>query len=265
MELVSLDDPRDPRVDDYRALTGPGRGRRRDAFVVEGLNPIRLLLASRFRTRSLLLATSALDTLCDDLPRIPDGVPVYAASHALLRTITGFDFHGGHLAIGERATDPALAELLAPPGDRVLVVMERLANPDNVGGVLRNAFAFGAGAALLSPGCADPLYRRAIRVSMGSALVVPFATLADWPQDLAHVRGAGYTLVALTPRADAVDIASVEARRVALLVGHESDGLGRPALSSADVAARIPMAPGVDSLNAAAASAVALHRLTAWR
>ena len=265
MEVVSLDDPRDPRVDDYRALTGPGRGRRRDAFVVEGLNPIRLLLESRFRTRSLLLATSALDTLRDDLPRIPDSVPVYAASHALLRTITGFDFHGGHLAIGERATDPALAELLAPSGDRVLVVMERLANPDNVGGVLRNAFAFGAGAALLSPGCADPLYRRAIRVSMGSALVVPFATLADWPQDLAHVRGAGYILVALTPRADAVDIASVEARRVALLVGHESDGLGRPALSSADVAARIPMAPGVDSLNAAAASAVALHRLTAWR
>lgn len=265
MDVVSLDDPRDPRADDYRALASPGRGRRQDAFVVEGLNPVRLLLTSRFRTRSLLLATSALETVRDDLPRIPDGVHVYAASHALLRTITGFDFHGGHLAIGERAREPALAELVAPPGERVLVVMERLANPDNVGGVLRNAFAFGAAAALLSPGCADPLYRRAIRVSMGSALVVPFATLADWPDDLERVRGAGYTLVALTPRADAIDIARVAARRVAVLVGHESDGVGRSALAAADVAARIPMAPGVDSLNAAAASAVALHRLTAWR
>jgi len=265
MPVVTIDDPADPRVDDYRSLARPGRSQRQEAFVVEGLNPVRLLLASRFRTRSLLLATSVLDTARDDLPGIPDVVPVYAASHAMLRAITGFNFHGGHMAIGERAPDPTLDELLAPPGDRVVIVMERLANPDNVGGVLRNALAFGAAAALLSPGCADPLYRRAIRVSMGSALVVPFAALADWPQDLERVRAAGYTLVALTPRADAVDIARVAARRVAVLVGHESDGVGRPALAAADVAARIPMAPGVDSLNAAAASAVALHRLTAWR
>jgi tRNA G18 (ribose-2'-O)-methylase SpoU len=100
---------------------------------------------------------------------------------------------------------------------------------------------------------------------MGSALLVPFATLAAWPEALGRVRDAGYTLVALTPRAEATDIARVAARRVAILVGHESDGLGDPALASADVIARIPMAPGVDSLNAAAASAVALHRLTAWR
>ena len=262
---VAIDDPNDPRVDDYRALARPGRSQPRDTFVVEGLNPVRLLLASRFRMRSLLLATSVADTARDDLPPIPDGVPVYAASHALLRAITGFNFHGGHIAIGERAPDPTLEELLAPRGDRVVIVMERLANPDNVGGVLRNALAFGAAAALLSPGCADPLYRRAIRVSMGSALVVPFATLDDWPQDLERVRAAGYTLVALTPRADATDIARVDARRVAIVVGHETDGVGRPALAAADVVARIPMAPGVDSLNAAAASAVALHRLTAWR
>jgi tRNA G18 (ribose-2'-O)-methylase SpoU len=260
-----IEDPRDPRVDDYRALASPGRGRRQDVFVVEGLNPVRLLLASRFRTRSLLLVPSALDVLRDELARVGSAVPVYTAGHALLRTITGFNFHGGHLAIGERAAEPPLAELLAPPGPRALVVMERLSNPDNVGGVLRNAAAFGAAAALLSPGCADPRYRRAIRVSMGSALVVPFARLAEWPQDLERLRAAGYTLVALSPRAGATDIADVAARRVAILVGHESDGLGDPALASADVIARIPMAPGVDSLNAAAASAVALHRLTLWR
>lgn len=265
MQLASIEDPSDPRVDDYRSLASPGPGRRQDAFIVEGRNPVRLLLASRFRTRSLLIATPAVDAMHDDLSRLADGVPVYVASHALLRAITGFNFHGGHLAIGERVPEPPLADLVAPPGDRALVVMERVANPDNVGGVLRNAAAFGAAAVLLSPGCADPLYRRAIRVSMGSALVVPFATLGDWPRDLDRVRDAGYTLVALTPRADAPDIAHVAARRVAILVGHESDGLGAPILAAADVSARIPMAPGVDSLNAAAASAVALHRLAGCR
>jgi tRNA G18 (ribose-2'-O)-methylase SpoU len=265
MRLAAIEDPGDPRVDDFRALATPGRGRRQDSFVVEGLNPVRLLLRSRFPTRSLLFVPSALDALRDELARLDPAVPVYTAGHALLRTITGFNFHGGHLAIGERAAEPPLAELLSPAGDRALVVMERLANPDNVGGVLRNAAAFGAAAVLLSPGCADPLYRRTIRVSMGNALVVPFATLSDWPQDLERLRAAGYTLVALSPRADATDIADVRARRVAILVGHESDGLGRSALAWADVTARIPMAPGVDSLNAAAASAVALHRLTPWR
>jgi len=265
MRLEEIDDAEDARVADYRALTHPGRGERRDVFVVESLHAVRLLLASRFRTRSLLLATSAADGLRPELARLVGEVPVYVASHATLREITAFHFHGGHLAVGERAPEPALADLLAPPGDRAVVVMARLANPDNVGGVLRNAAAFGAAAALLSPGCADPLYRRAIRVSMGTALVVPFATLADWPGGLAQLRAAGYTLVALTPRADAPDIASVTARRVAVLVGHESDGLDARALAAADVRARIPMAPGVDSLNAAAASAVALHRLTSRR
>ena len=265
MRLETIDDPDDARVDDYRALARPGRRQRRDAFVVEGLNPVRLLLASRFRTRSILVAPSGLDVLRDDLARLDGDVPVYVAGHALLRTVTGFNFHGGHLAIGERAPDLPLDPLLSPPGPRALVVMERLTNPDNVGGVLRNAAAFGAAAALLSPGCADPLYRRAIRVSMGTALVVPFAALADWPRDLDRLRAAGYTIVALTPRSDATDVAHVAARRVAILVGHESDGLGGATLASADVIARIAMAPGVDSLNAAAASAVALHRLTAWR
>lgn len=263
MRLEQIEDAEDARVADYRALTRPGRGERQDVFVVESLYAVRLLLASRFRTRSLLLATSAVDALRTELAGLD--VPVYVASHATLRAITAFHFHGGHLAVGERAPEPPLADLLAPPGDRAVVVMERLSNPDNVGGVLRNAAAFGAAAALLSLGCADPLYRRAIRVSMGTALVVPFATLADWPGDLARLRDAGYTLVALTPRADAIDIASVTARRVAVLVGHESDGLDAGALAAADVRARIPMAPGVDSLNAAAASAVALHRLTAWK
>jgi tRNA G18 (ribose-2'-O)-methylase SpoU len=265
MRLETIDDPDDTRLASYRELTRAGRSPRQDVFVVEGALAVRQLIGSRFPVRSLLLGSGSVEDVRADVARLDDATPVYVASRATLREVTGFHFHGGHLAHGERVPEPALDDLLAPAGDRAVVVMERLANPDNVGGVLRNAATFGAAAAFLSPGCADPLYRRAIRVSMGAALMVPFVTLADWPGDLARLRAAGYTVVALTPRKDATDIARVAARRVAVLVGHESDGLGASALAAADVAARIPMAPGADSLNAAAASAVALHRLTAWR
>ncbi len=265
MRLETIDDPGDPRLTSYRELTRSGQGRRQEVFVVEGARAVRQLIGSRFPVRSLLLAAGSVEGMHEDLARLDDTTPVYVASRAALREVTGFHFHGGHLALGERAPEPALADLLAPPGDRAVIVLERLAHPDHVGGVLRNAAAFGAAAALFSPGCADPLYRRAIRVSMAGALAVPFATLADWPRDLDRLRAAGYTLVALTPRADATDIARVAARRVAILIGHETDGLGAHALTAADVTARIAMAPGADSLNAAAASAVALHRLTAWR
>lgn len=265
MRLEPINDADDPRLAPYRELTRPGKGRRQDVFVVEGGHAVRLLLRSRFRTRSLLLTEHAVEGMRDALEGLAPDVPVFVGSAAVLRAVTAFAFHGGHLALGERAPEPPLEALLAPPGPRLVVALERLANPDNVGGVLRNAAAFGAAAALLSPGCADPLYRRAIRVSVGAALHVPFATLADWPAGLRRLRAAGFTLVALTPRPDATDIARVSAERVAVLVGHETDGLAAGALAEADVAARIPMAPGADSLNAAAATAVALHRLTAWR
>jgi len=155
-----------------------------------------------------------------------------------------------------------------PATMEALVVLERMSNPDNVGGVFRNALAFGAGAVFLSPGTADPLYRKAIRVSAGAVVALPFARLTDWPRGLGRLREAGYTLLALTPRAEAGPIGALGdgnpgPARVALLLGTEGRGLSSEALAMADLHVRIPMAPEMDSLNVATAGAIALHWLTA--
>jgi tRNA G18 (ribose-2'-O)-methylase SpoU len=170
----------------------------------------------------------------------------------------GFDFHRGCLAAGDRPGDIPLESLLAA---RVLVVLERVTNPDNVGAVFRSALAFGAGGVVLSRGSADPLYRKAIRVSMGATLRVPFARLEEWPTPLARLGAAGFTIVALTPAA-VLDIAELgRPERVALLLGAEGDGLGAAARACADVEVAIRMAPGANSLNVATAAAIGLHRL----
>jgi tRNA G18 (ribose-2'-O)-methylase SpoU len=154
---------------------------------------------------------------------------------------------------------------MGPAGPRTLLALEGVADPDNVGAIFRNAAAFGVAGALLSSHCADPLYRKAIRVSMGATLTLPFARLADWPAGLAALRQAGYRLVALCPGAEAEDIVEVAARaprrpRLALLLGAEGAGLSEATRAAADVEVRIPMAAGVDSLNVAAACGIALHR-----
>ena len=149
------------------------------------------------------------------------------------------------------------------PGPGLVLALEDVSNPDNVGGVFRNARAFGADAIFLSAGCADPLYRKAIRTSMGASLVTPFAHLPGWADGLAQLRAAGYTLVALTPDPSALDIAHLGAApsRVALLLGAEGPGLSAETRAAADLRMQIAMAPGVDSLNVATAAAIALHRL----
>jgi tRNA G18 (ribose-2'-O)-methylase SpoU len=268
MPRQPVDDPADARLDEYRDLRNGTHRRGAGLFVAEGREVVRRLLATpRFRTRSLLCTAPALEALAPALAAAPD-VPVYVARHATIRAVAGFDFHRGCLALGERPPATPLAPLLDAGGRRPrrLVVLEALANPDNVGGVLRNAMAFAADAVLLSPGCADPLYRKTIRVSMGGALAVPFAELAPWPGALGRVRAAGYRLVALTPDPHALDVAALTpADRVALLVGNEGSGLSAGALAAADVAVTIPMADGVDSLNVATAAGIALHRLRAGR
>src|SRR5207245_10793276 len=154
---------------------------------------VRRLLGSRFRARSVLASEAAAEDLRDVLP---DGLPVYVAAEETIRRVVGFNFHRGCLAVGERGTALALDGLLDA---RVLVVLEGITNPDNVGGVFRNAMAFGAGGVVLAPGCSDPLYRKAIRVSMGGTLVVPFAHAEPWPEALVRLRGHGFTVVALAP------------------------------------------------------------------
>ena len=166
-----------------------------------------------------------------DVARLDDATAVYIASRAALREVTGFNFHGGHLALGERAPEPALDDLLAPAGDRAVVVMERLANPDNVGGVLRNAAAFGAAAALPRP--AAPTRSTAARSASRWAARwwFPSRRSRTGRATSTRLRAAGYTLVALTPARGRHGHRARQARRVAILVGHESDGLGAPALA----------------------------------
>jgi tRNA G18 (ribose-2'-O)-methylase SpoU len=221
-----------------------------------------LVAGGRFRVRSVLCTEAAQTSLGDVLAGVPR---VLVAPDAVIRRVVGFEFHGGCLAVAERGELPSLDALLAS-GPHRLVVLERVSNPDNVGGVFRNARAFGADAVVLGPHCTDPLSRKAIRAAMGASLVLPFAEAGDWPAALARLRAAGLTRVALTPRPDAVDVTALGATqpvpsRLALLVGAEGPGLGPEALAAADLLIRIAMAQGVDSLNVATATGIALHRL----
>jgi len=265
--LEQVADALDPRLADYRILRDADH-RRRGLFVVEGRLAVRQLLRSpRFATRSLLSTESMLDGLRDMLEALPEGPPVLVASHELIRQVVGFTFHRGCLAVGERGTPHSVATLITPSGPRLILLLEELVDPANVGAIFRNALAFGAAAVLLSPGCGDPLARKAIRASSGGTLRVPFTLLDPWPEELAQLEPAGYEVVALAPEG-AVDLGEVGRScavtgRLALLVGNEGHGLSPDARRFATLTVRIAMAPGVDSLNAATACGIALHHL--WR
>ncbi len=261
MPTLAISDPDDPQIADYRNVPDPTLLRERGLFVAEGRLVVRALLeAPNYRVRSLLVTPPAHDGLRDVLDSHP-GLPVFLADLPVLTGIVGFNIHRGCLALGERPAGPAdpLAEAAGSP---LIVIVERLANADNMGAVFRNARAFGVGCVLLSPGCCDPLYRKAIRVSIGATLRVPWGVVDDWPSGLHRVREAGYEIVALTPRDGADDLrqcATASTGRTALLLGHEGDGLSDEAIGQARRLARIAMAPGVDSVNVAAAAGIALH------
>ena len=260
--------PDDPRVADFRDIPDKALLKERGLFVAEGRLVVRRLLESnRFSPRAILLTDAALEALTRPLTADQESnVPVYLATPDLMRQISGFNFHRGCLAIGERPDPTNVSDLLAhaSPG-KLVVVVERVGDADNVGGIIRNAAAFGAAAVLLSPGCCDPLYRKAIRTSVGACLQLPFATLDDWSEGLGTLRGQGYHVVALTPASDAEPLDQLVVpdgmRGVALLLGNEGDGLSASAVSCADARHRIDIESSVDSLNVATAAAVALHTL----
>ncbi len=264
--VETVEDPEDPRLTDYREIRDAERRRRSGTFIAEGRQVVRRLLdVGRYRARSALVTPPALDALGAALADAR--VPTYLVRQSIVNAIVGIEFHHGCLAVGERGAEQTPEAVLAEARGASVVLLEGLGDASNVGAIFRNALAFGAGAALLSPGTADPLYRKAIRVSAGAAVVLPFARLDDWPRDLERLRDGGYTLLALTPRAEAVDITAIGTRcprppRVALLLGTEGRGLSAGALAAADLQVRIPMAPAMDSLNVAAAGAVALHWLS---
>jgi tRNA G18 (ribose-2'-O)-methylase SpoU len=254
--VTALDDP---RLDDYRDIR-EDRLRARGLFAVETREVVRRLLhEGRFPLRSILVTEPTLDALRDVLA--PPTV-VYVATKELIHGVVGLNFHRGCMAIGVRGVPVPFDDILASPS---LILCERLTNPDNVGGVFRNAMAFGAGGVVLSPGSADPLYRKVVRVSIGGSVSVPLVETPEWPDAIERVRAAGYTVVALTTR-DGTDIATIaRPAKLALLLGSEGDGLTDAALAHADVRATIPMAPGVDSLNANVACGIALDRLATTR
>ncbi len=243
-------------------------GCRHGLFIAESREVIRRLFScGRFRHALGPADARGARRGCSDLLETADpDIRILLVQHDLVRGVVGFNFHRGCLAVGERGPEPPLSSLLDPPGRRLLLVLEEVTNPDNVGAVFRNAMAFAADGVLLSPGSADPLYRKAIRVSIGASLSVPFARLGDWPGDLKALRATGYTIMALTPRTGAIDIAEFGTtrpapERLALLLGAEGTGLSAAARAAADYEVRIAMSPGADSLNIATACGIALHRL----
>lgn len=250
----------DPRLALYRGVRDPDLLRAHGAFVAEGrLIVERLLAQSRFRARSVLVTPAAHAGLAAVLDSAK--CPVYLVEPGVMQHITGFHIHRGCLAIGNR-DEPLGFEQVARLHPGPLVCLEAVGNPDNVGGVFRNAAAFGASGVVLSPGCTDPLYRKSIRTSMGATLVVPFAFAPEWPAAISWLRDEGWTVVALTPAEDARDIRSLGAPSeapVALLLGHEGSGLSHDAQRMASVRLRIPTTSAVDSLNVTSAAAIALY------
>jgi tRNA G18 (ribose-2'-O)-methylase SpoU len=256
----SLDDV---RVADYRNVPDAVLLRERGVFVAEGRLVVRTLLDQRRHpVRSVLLTPAARDAMADALDPRPD-VPVFVAPLDLVSAIVGFHVHRGCLAIGERTSGATAAGgLHAAVDTSLIVVAEQVGNADNMGAVFRNARAFGAGCVLLSPECCDPLYRKAIRVSLGASLRLPFAEIVDWPDGLQSIKDAGYAVVALTPEPSAAELTTFAARRparIALLMGHEGLGLSLRALTYADARVRVAMRPGMDSINVATAAAIAMY------
>lgn len=262
MQIFRVDDHDDPRLNDYRDIPDAELAVRRGLFVAEGRLLTERLLTSGFDTRSVMVTDAALLALHDTFER-PAQIPVYVVPQATMNAVVGFTLHRGCIAIGTRPPSSSVTDVAADA--HRLVVLERIANADNVGAIFRNAAAFGADAVILDPASVDPLYRKALRTSMGAALQVPFAHTPDLAAALSDLRAAGFTLLALTPSPRARVIASIAPRlrpaRVAIVLGHEGDGLTAGTLAICDEQARIPMATGVDSLNVAMAAGIGLYEL----
>lgn len=228
-------------------------------FVVEGPNPVRELLASGYGAESLLVEERRLH-LATELLAGQDDVTVYVAERSVFRGIVRFRLHQGVVALGLRQAPARLAD--AVRGARLVAAFEEINDHENLGVVFRSARALGVGAVAFGPRSCDPLYRRCVRVSMGHALHVPFATTADWPRGVTDLHALGLRTVALATSPDAVPLDEVATGEpTAVLLGAEGPGLTPEAVEAADVVARIPMADGVDSLNVGVAASIAFHVL----
>jgi tRNA G18 (ribose-2'-O)-methylase SpoU len=263
---VTIVDAADPRLDVYRGLRDVDARHRFEAahgcFVAEGVPVIRRLLQSPYPVGSVLALASRARQLEPDLERVTPSVQVFIASREVLAGVAGFDVHRGALAVGERLRPPPWQSVVAACSS--VAVLEGLTDHENLGAVARSAAALGIDALLLDPTCADPLYRRCVRVSMGEILFLPWTRVEPWPGVLGALREAGFSVIALTPAATADEIDDVFGStpgRIALLFGTEGPGLSAAALAAADRHARIPIRADVDSLNVGHAAAIAFHAL----
>ena len=270
MPVIMIDDPADERLTDYTGLTDvalrsksePEKG----LYIAESSTVLRRALEAGHRPRSVLLAHRWLPDVEEMLAAVPGGdeVPVYVAAPELLEQVTGFHVHRGALAAMHRPALPTVADVLASArggrGARRVAVLEDIVDHTNVGAIFRSAAGIGVDAVLVTPRCADPLYRRSVRVSMGTVFQVPWTRIDPWPGGIDVLREAGFVTaaLALTDRSITLDeLAADLPERLALVLGTEGDGLRPGTITGADTVVRIPMAGGVDSLNVAAASAVA--------
>lgn len=266
MRAIRIDSPDDERLAEFRNVPDSQLLERLGLFVAEGRLVVTRLLASRLETRALLVTDAALASLTSRL--VDRTFPIYLVAQSVMNGVTGFNFHRGCLAVGVRPPSRDWREVIrdagaaAPP--RRLVILERMGNVDNVGSIFRSAAAFGVDGVLLQADCADPLYRKAIRTSMAASLTMPYAT-APWPDALRELREQGWATVAMTPTAETPllrDVAhDLVCGRVAIVLGHEGEGLTPDALAACTHRARIPMTNGVDSLNVATAAAIALYEM----
>ena len=263
LDVVDVTDPADPRLDDFRDLNSvdrrPDLPSGKGLVIAEGVLVVQRMLASRFTPRALLGTDRRLGELGADLHGV--SAPYYRVEADVMAEVVGFHLNRGVLASASRAAELSVAHVL--DGARTIAVLEGVNDHENLGSIFRNAAGLGVDAVIFGSGCADPLYRRAVRVSMGHALLVPFARAARWPADLHVLRDAGFRLLAMTPDegaprlADAMD--GLADGKVAILVGAEGPGLQEHTMRASDVRVRIPMARGTDSLNVATAAALAFY------
>jgi tRNA G18 (ribose-2'-O)-methylase SpoU len=267
--VETITDPADPRVREYVGLTDLALRTRSEPalglYLAESEKVIRRALAAGHRPISYLMSPRWLADLADLVAAAEaDGVPVYVGEPDVLESLTGFHLHRGAIAAMHRPELPSLESVLA--GARRVAVLEDIVDHTNVGAAFRSAAALGVDAVLVTPRCADPFYRRSIRVSMGTVFQVPWTRLEPWPGGLKALQGSGFVVAALTLAVGAIsldELAGAPPERLAIVLGTEGDGISSAASAAADLRVRIPMAGGVDSLNVAAAAAVAFYALRA--
>ncbi|GAB90622.1 TrmH family RNA methyltransferase [Gordonia rhizosphera] len=269
VDVIDIDDPGDTRVDDFRDLNSvdrrpdlpalPGGRVGKGLVIAEGVLVAQRMIASRFAPHAFLGVDKRLGELADDLtdPSLA-GIPFYRATAEVMAEVVGFHLNRGVLAAARRPSELDLGEVVAR--SRTIAVLEGVNDHENIGSIFRNAAGLGVDAVLFGAGCADPLYRRCVRVSMGHALLVPFARFEAWPAELSVLRDNDFRLISLTPGPTAVPLSeAVDAPKVAFLVGAEGPGLSETSMRATDVRARIPMSRGTDSLNVATAAAIAFY------